>query len=267
MNTLEKIIKNDPEVKDLKIDPKDYHVVYQYISIRDSNLDPNYTPKLNLSPYVHITYVPTKEKIIKDQTRLIKDNLETFESDIYISDASLNDFILVDNNHEKALNYSKRFINDPKNYHKGMYIHGPYGTGKSFFLSGLANELTKLGVRVVFVFIPDFVRSIKGAISTGELEKKINILKKCDYLILDDLGGEYYSAWFRDEILLPIIHYRLNADLPIFVSSNYSLKELAETLIKDSKGEGATQVLRLMQRITDMTKNFRFNKTLDDLDK
>lgn len=257
-NMIYEIIKEDPELKDLKIDPKDYFLAYQYISIRDSNTDPDYIPKLNLEPYAHITYVPTKDKIIKDQTRLIKENLETFESDIYISDVTLDDFIISDKSHERVINYVKRFIKNPKKYDKGIYLHGPYSTGKSFLLSGLANELTKLDVKVVFVFIPDFARSIRGAIPTGELEKKINILKKCDYLILDDLGGEYHSKWFRDEILLPIIHYRLNALLPIFISSNFSQKELATNLINDSKGEDATQVLRLIRRINDMTKTFEF---------
>ena len=78
-----------------------------------------------------------------------------------------------------------------------------------------------------------------------------------DYLILDDLG-EYHSKLFRYEILLPIIHYRLNAFLPIFISSNFSQKELATNLINDSKGEDATQVLRLIRRINDMTKTFEF---------
>jgi len=260
---IENIIKKDKELKSLNINPKDYDIVMQYLFIRDANLDPNYTPKLNLEPYVHITYVPTPAKILKDQTKAIKENLETFESDIYISDANLDDFVILDSYHEKAINYAKRYFKDPKKHSMGMYIYGPYGTGKSFFLSGLANELTKLGVKVVFVFMPDFVRSIKGAISTGELEKKINILKKSEYLILDDLGGEYHSPWFRDEILLPIIHYRLNAELPVFISSNYPLNQLAKSLIEDSK-DNATQILRLIKRISDMTKTFKFEKAFKE---
>src|SRR5690606_18147555 len=131
----------------------------------------------------------------KDLTQTIKRNLETFESDIYIADATLDDFIISDEHQKKAVDYARSTINHKDKFMPGLYLYGPNGTGKSFLLSGLANELTKHNVDVIYAFVPDLIRSLKGAISTNQLEKRINILKRTSVLILDDLGGENMSLW------------------------------------------------------------------------
>lgn len=266
LDEVRKIVLNDPETKDLDLNDNDLMIAYQYILQRDNNSLKGVMPRLKLTPFIHIDYVPTKERIVEEQTSVLRRNLETFESDIYIADANLDDFIVKDDKHKKALENVKKFLENPLKFQKGLYIYGPYRTGKSFLLSCLANELVKKHVNVVFVFLPDLVRTMKTSIGSNELEKKINILKRCDVLILDDLGGEYMSAWFRDEILLPILHYRLSANLSVFISSNIKKKDLVKTL-SGNDSEGDIKVLRLIQRINDLTIPVefaeKFEKTIE----
>ncbi len=39
-------------------------------------------------------------------------------------------------------------------------------------------------------------------------------------LLLDDLGSENMTPWLRDEILGPVLNFRLMEEKPIFISSN-----------------------------------------------
>ncbi|MFA7417685.1 MAG: ATP-binding protein [Acholeplasma sp.] len=253
------VILNDPETKHLKLNDQEVLVVYQYLLQRDQNDSKSFKPKLKFKPYVQIVYEPTKEKVQQDLTKIIKRNLETFESDIYIAEATLKDFIISDDNHKKVVSYAEKTIKHKDKFMKGLYLYGANSTGKSFLLSGLANELTKLNVDVIFAFVPDLIRTLKGAISTNQLEHRINILKRTTVLILDDLGGENMSPWFRDEILLPVLHYRLNANLMVHISSNVSIVELAEVMRLYGE-ETTVRSMRIVKRIDELTKSFRFTK-------
>jgi len=259
LDFMREAILNDDETKHLKLNDEEVIIVYQYLLQRDQNDSISFKPKLKFKPYLQIVYEPTKEKRQQDLTRIIKRNLETFESDIYIADAILEDFIISDDYQKEAVDYARQTILNKDKFMKGLYLYGPNGTGKSFLLSGLANELTKQNIDVIYAFVPDLIRTLKGAISTNQLEKRINILKRTKVLILDDLGGENMSAWFRDEILLPVIHYRLNANLMVHISSNVTFKELAEGMMLN-KDNDSIRVMRIIKRISDLTKPFKLMK-------
>ena len=44
--------------------------------------------------------------------------------------------------------------------------------------------------------------------------------------MLDDVGAESNSAFIRDEVLGPILQYRLHENLPVCMTSNFSILEL-----------------------------------------
>lgn len=253
-------ILDDPETKDLKLSDQDVLVVYQYLQQRDENTSTGFRPRLKLTPYVQVIYEPTKERLEQQVTRKIKKNLETFESDIYIADATLDDFIISDEYQAKAVKYARKTIDHKDKFMPGLYLYGENRTGKSYLLSGLANELTKNNVDVIFAFVPDLIRTLRGAISTNQLEQRINILKRATVLILDDLGGENMTPWFRDEIILPILHYRLNANLMVHISSNLTHKGLAANMTFAQKEEDQIKAIRILNRIKDLTKVFNLPK-------
>lgn len=261
LETIRKRIKNDQETKDLVLSDSDLLKVNRYLDIRGQIID-GYQAVLKTEPYVEIIYVPTQEKKDLMQKIKLQNHLHFFDSDIYLQDASLDKFEVFNEERAKTLEIVHDFLNNysKENYYKGLYIYGKYSTGKTYLLSAIAHELAKKDVNVLMVFMPDLVRSIKQGISSGDLEEKINLLKQADCLMLDDLGGENMSSWFRDEILLPIIQYRLSARLPVFITSNLTMESLAEYLSAGRNTElDYIKSVRLIQRIRDLTRYVELN--------
>ena len=81
------------------------------------------------------------------------------------------------------------------------------------------------------------------------MEKLLLELKKVDVLMLDDLGGENNTAFVRDEILGPILQYRMNEELPVFATSNYNFLQLVEHFADTSLETDKLKAGRILQRI------------------
>lgn len=109
---------------------------------------------------------------------------------------------------------------------KGYFLYGDNGIGKTFMCAAHANrvyEQTK--VKSLFVFWPDFIEKTKR-FNNNDNKHYINKVKYAKRLIIDDLGQESISQWSRDDILNPIIAFRLEKNLPTIITSNYTPEEL-----------------------------------------
>ncbi|MGP4108349.1 primosomal protein DnaI [Virgibacillus sp. L01] len=138
---------------------------------------------------------------------------------------------------------------------KGIYFYGPFGVGKTYLLGALANALKEHNISSMLIYMPEFVREIKSSIKDDSINEKINYFKKADVLILDDIGAETQSAWFRDEILGSILQYRMMEKLPVFFTSNYSLEQLEEQLGRSNRGGVETvKAGRIIERIKQVSK-------------
>ncbi len=143
---------------------------------------------------------------------------------------------------------------------KGIYLYGPFGTGKTYILLNLAQYLaTKKNKKVIFAYYPELVREAKSSIANGGLENLIVKLKNVDVLMLDDFGGELNSSFIRDEFLGPILQYRMMAGLPVFMSSNYDIKSLTAHLSETKDESNMIKASRIMERITFMMKIIKLN--------
>jgi primosomal protein DnaI len=70
--------------------------------------------------------------------------------------------------------------------------------------------------------------------------------------MMDDVGGENMTPWFRDEVLVPIVQYRLSAKLPVFMSSNYEYVGLVDVMTVTKDETNRVKAARLIQRIKDL---------------
>ena len=109
--------------------------------------------------------------------------------------------------------------------------------------------------------MPDLSRDLKNAMHENSLEEKVNALKNVDVLMLDDLGGEMMSSWLRDEIIAPIIQFRLVNKLPIFITSNLDYPKLREHFSQTRDDLDNLKANRILERIKTMTKRVLFNDT------
>jgi primosomal protein DnaI len=248
------ILKFD-ETKDLDILDVDVNKVYQYIvQKKEKPVVDGYEIVLKTDPYIEIIYRPTKEKAFELRKERIRKNLKFYDSEVYIQDASLKDFKCFNEEREHAFEKAQYFLDHYKKdrYEKGLFIYGRYGTGKSYLLSAIAQELALRNIAVLFVYVPDLIRSIRQGMNEGNLEERINKLKQADILMLDDFGGENMSSWFRDEIIVPVMQYRLSAKLPVFISSNFSLVQLLDALTLQKDETNRMKAGRLIQRFKDL---------------
>lgn len=252
---MRKFIKKYDETKDLELLDVDVNRVYQYLIQKEREpVKDGYEFVLRTDPYIEIVYRPTKEKALELQKLRIRRNLKFYDSEVYIQDASIAAFSCFNEERQKAYDLASHFLENYKKdrYEKGMLIYGRYGTGKSYLLSAIAQELALKNVAVLFVYVPDLIRSIRQGMNEGNLEERINKLKQADILMLDDFGGENMSAWFRDEIIVPVLQYRLSAKLPVFMSSNFSIVQLLEALTLQKDETNRMKAGRLIQRIKDL---------------
>ena len=134
---------------------------------------------------------------------------------------------------------------------KGLYLHGSFGSGKTYLISALLNELhdTK-NASVEIVYFPDLLRSLKDF---DDFSYNMNRFMKTDLLLIDDIGAEKVTEWGRDEILGTILQERMNEHKTTFFTSNLNLKELEEHLSISNSGVDKVKSRRIIERIKQLT--------------
>ena len=179
-----------------------------------------------------------------------------------IFDADMADFSLIGDARKAIHQHMISFLNNYKPSHpmKGMFLSGIYGAGKTYILAALANELAKKEYKVTFVYYPDLVRELKSSIGSGDLEDRVQELKKAQILFLDDFGGESSSAFIRDEVLGPILQHRVLDELPTFFSSNIKMKSVIQSMAFDGSEWETTKAIRIFERIRTLAVEFELNE-------
>jgi len=168
-----------------------------------------------------------------------------------IRNAKMKDIYADDKNRVEVIKWMTKFIKDYKASKdvKGLYLSGNFGSGKSYLISAMINELVKDGKKGALVYYPEFLRSLKASFSK-DFDDQFDSVKNVDLLLLDDIGAENITAWSRDEILGPILQYRMEEKLPTFFTSNLSINELEAHLSSVQNGKvDKLKAKRIIERI------------------
>lgn len=137
---------------------------------------------------------------------------------------------------------------------KGLFLHGNFGSGKTYLVTATLVELAKKDIKSTIVSWPEFLRDLKASFDT-DYDEKFNKVKNSNILLIDDLGAEVVTAYVRDEILFPILEYRMNNNLKTFITSNFTINQLEEHLSISKDGVEKVKSRRIIQRITNLTKD------------
>ena len=132
---------------------------------------------------------------------------------------------------------------------KGLYLHGNFGCGKTYLIAAIFNELAKDGAKSSIVFWPEFLRQA----FYDDFSDKFEYVKRIPLLLIDDIGAEGLTAWNRDEILCPLLQYRMDNNLTTFFTSNLNMKELEEHLSNSKNGVDHVKAKRIISRIEQLT--------------
>ena len=195
-------------------------------------------------------------KLLKKQEKndAYKKNLDIYDMPIMIKEASLKNIYKDDKARVPIIKYFKEFMDNYNNEKKpkGIYLTGSFGSGKTYLIASLFNEMAKKNIKSIMIYFPDFLVSLKSSFKTnyGEL---FNEIKKIPLLLLDDIGSENVSNWSRDEVLGPILQYRMDNCLPTFFTSNLTLEELENNLSLTQSGVDKVKARRIIERIKQLT--------------
>lgn len=172
----------------------------------------------------------------------------------YDFDSLVNQKVFITKERANVLSLIKEFLDnyEKDEFVKGLYIQGKHGTGKTFLMAYIAKSLADRGHDVLFMFYPDLVRKVKSLIQDNKLEQGITELKNVGVLMLDDFGAENSTAFIRDEILSPILQYRMNNNLPTFMTSNLEDEQLINHLADSNNGTDLVRASRIRERIRAM---------------
>lgn len=130
---------------------------------------------------------------------------------------------------------------------RGVFLYGQPGTGKTYLLMGMANKYARRGHRTGFVNVPLLCQDLRQSLDDPEYRDDIlNALKYSEVLFLDDLGSEHITRWTRDEVLFPVLDFRMNTGRKTYFSSNYTLSELQDQYAQPGDRVAA---LRLLERV------------------
>ena len=120
----------------------------------------------------------------------------------------------------------------------------------------MINELAKNNVKSAILYWPEFLNSLKMSFQddSSNFRNDLERIKKMPILFIDDIGAENMTAWSRDDVLSPILQYRMQESLPTFFTSNFNLKELEAHFATSKEGKEEVKARRIMERIKQLTE-------------
>ena len=197
-------------------------------------------------------YAPCR--YLKEENKKAKNKnlIKTLYLPTKILEAKIENFDINSESRKKIFAKINEFITATRNneYAKGLYLYGTFSIGKTYTLACIANELARNNIESLLIYFPDLVSDLKNAISdNNRYESLINMLKSIPVLMLDDLGSENMTPWVRDEILGPILNYRVLENKPVFISSNVKPSDLKDHLAIDKLKESTLKADRIMSRL------------------
>lgn len=222
---------------------------------RDGELMPGYYPKLILNnKRIDVTYVPSEDLLNRQKSDQIRQRIHSIYMPKDIKQATLEEFEATRNRQEslsKAMDFIESYLENPQVFHKGLYLHGAFGVGKTYLLGAIAYELSEQGHPTTLVHFPTFAVEMKNSIGRNTTEDKLGVFKRAKILMLDDIGADSMSSWIRDDVLGVILQHRMQEELPTFFSSNFDMEHLEkEHLRMSQRGEDEPlKAKRIMERI------------------
>ena len=192
-----------------------------------------------------------------------KDYLETikYRDNVYfnhipedIKNASWDNVFMNDKKRLEVIEYLNNFIKAYKknNHIKGAYLNGSFGAGKTYLVSAAFNELAKDGFKSAIVFWPEFLLELRSSFET-DFKEKYDRIKTVPLLLIDDIGAESVTEWSRDDILCPLLQYRMENHLTTFFTSNLTVDELDEHFSNTKNKVDKVKSRRIIERVKQLT--------------
>lgn len=148
------------------------------------------------------------------------------------------------NAYEKAFNYYKNIKEMQENGVGIIFVgNGCVGTGKTHLAYSIANALLGEGVPIKVINVTDMVFDLKQNFDVDKY-------KKVPILLIDDLGKENGTQWIC-EALYNIFNYRYENMLPVIITTENSLADIANNYKTIVNGQQLDRGKSIISRLTE----------------
>ena len=158
------------------------------------------------------------------------ENFATFNFDFY-SESLVDENLGVDAkaNIKNVVEHCQYFINHFDTEFDNLLFYGLAGTGKTFLINCIAKELMDSFHSVVYLSASQLFDLMASEVFNNDSDSvyknvKMNDLKTCDLLIIDDLGTELTNS-FTESYLFEVLNERLIHQKSTIISTNLNLEE------------------------------------------
>lgn len=132
--------------------------------------------------------------------------------------------------------------------HMGLLLHGPVGTGKSFYAACIANAVMDNGIPALMT---NFSRIINTMQESFEYRQQyLDDVTQYPLLIIDDLGIERESPFMQEQVY-NIIDARGKTGLPLIVTTNIPFEDI--------KNPKSMQFKRIYDRVLQQCHPIKFD--------
>ena len=212
-----------------------------------------YYPKKN-DDKLDFNYVTCKYKneVLEEEK---KNKSITFGLSDELAHASMKDIDIKDVKRKEVIKWITSFDKNYPENKKGLYLHGSFGSGKTYLVAALLNELAKRNYKVIMMYYPEMLNKLKSTFDniSESFNETFESVKTCDILLLDDIGAETVTNWSRDEILGSLLQYRMEHNLTTFFTSNLNIEELETHLSLIKNNTDKVKARRIIERIKQLT--------------
>lgn len=115
---------------------------------------------------------------------------------------------------------------------KGLLLHGPVETGKTFMAACVANALLDDNRKVFMGNLTAMVNSMNATFDGRQ--EYINELCRNSLVVIDDLGVERDSSWMQEQVYI-IINSLYAANVPMIITTNVDIEVIKKTTDIDLK--------------------------------
>ncbi len=235
-------LDNDASVSNLQIEGYQYQLVY------DGDF--------------FFQYVKTEEQIAKEDKVKFMDRIiinHIPNSMKFNSLANIKIEESMDEQYQITLLKLNRFLANPQS-NDGFYLYGGVGSGKTYLMAALINDLAKSGYRVGFVNMVRFLQELRNSFTTDDRFATLMYqAKTVDYLVLDDIGAEVVSDWSL-RILIEILDERMNNNLSTHFTTNFATQPLFNYYTRSQSSFDEINAKRIMDRIGYLSTPYMINR-------
>lgn len=107
-----------------------------------------------------------------------------------------------------------------------LVLAGPTGVGKTHLALAIAWEWFEDGFSVMFTRVDDLLDWLRQGYEDNSYNKRMEWLRRCSLLVLDDLGSEHAKEWAGEKIDR-IVDWRYIDRSPLVITTNAKSEDLA----------------------------------------